>query len=68
MISKETFCSALRMILEQEEIDRKFSDALALVGDGYYVFGDRNKYYAALLMVLKEAVNDQYDYIWLVAL
>lgn len=67
MISKETFCSALRMIIEQEEIDCKLSDALALVGDGYYIFGDRNKYYAALLMVLKEAVNDRYDYIgwWL---
>lgn len=67
MISRETFCNALQMIIEQEEIDRKLSESLALVGDGHYVFGGKNKYYAALLMVLKEAVNDQYDYIgwWL---
>lgn len=67
MISKETFCKALQMIQAQEETDRKFSDALDLVGDGHFVFGVKNQYYSALLMVLKEAVNDQYDYIewWL---
>ena len=31
------------------------------------MFGVNNKYYEALMMVLKETVNDQYDYIswWL---
>ena len=67
MISKETFCKALRMIREQEETDRKFSDALNLVGDGHYVFGVKNKCHAALLMVLQEAVNDRFNNIdwWL---
>lgn len=37
------------MIAEQGETDRKLSDALALVGDGYYVFGGKNKYYSITL-------------------
>lgn len=49
MISRETFCNTLRMIAEQGETDRKLSDALALVGDGYYVFGGKNKYYSITL-------------------
>jgi len=67
LISKETFCQALQMIKEQAEIDSKVGDILELVCDGYFVFGAHNKNLNALLMVLKEAVNDQYDYIkwWL---
>ena len=67
MISKEMFCKALRMIVEQEEINRRFAEALQLVGNGHYVFGTPNKYYDALLEVLKETVGDRYDYIswWL---
>lgn len=67
MISKETFCMALRMIKEQEETDQKFSNALNLVGNGYFVFGTDNQYRKALLMVLKEAVSDEFDNIdwWL---
>ncbi len=66
-ISKSTFCKALALIREQHEIDNKFSDALNLVGNGHFVFGTDNKYLEALLLVLKEAVNDKYDYIswWL---
>ena len=67
MISKELFCKALRMIVEQEEINRRFAEARQLVGNGHYVFGNPNKYYDALLEVLKETVGDRYDYIswWL---
>ena len=67
MITKELFCKALRMIVEQEEINRQFSVALQAVGNGHYVFGTPNKYYDALLEVLKETVGDKYDYIswWL---
>ena len=67
MLSKEGFCKALQMIKEQESIDEQFSKALNLVGDGHFVFGAENKYLMALRDVLKEAVNDQYDYIdwWL---
>lgn len=67
MISKETFCKALQMIQEQSETDAKFGRALDLVGDGHYVFGVKNKYFEALLLVLEEAMNDKYDYIdwWL---
>ena len=66
-LSKEGFCKALQMIKEQESIDEQFSKALNLVGDGHFVFGAENKYLMALRDVLKEAVNDQYDYIdwWL---
>ena len=67
MITKETFCAALGQILEQREIDAKVGAALESVGDGHFVFGCKNRYLTALLLVLKEAVNDQYDYIdwWL---
>lgn len=67
MLSKETFCKALELVLEQERIDNAFSDALQTVGNGHYVFGSPNKNYEALMLVLKEAVNDRYDYIswWL---
>ena len=53
MLSKETFCEALRKIQAQKDRDEQFSKALTLMGDGHFVF--------------KEAVNDQYDYIswWL---
>ena len=67
MISKETFCKALNMIKEQDETNQKFSDAVQLVGDGYFAFGTDNQYLTALLMVMKEAVDDRFDYIdwWL---
>lgn len=67
MLSKKTFCEALRKIQAQREIDEKFSEALQTVGNGYYVFGSENLSLAALRDVLKESVNDQYDYIewWL---
>ncbi len=67
MISKETFCKALELILEQEKTDQEFSDALQKVGKGHFVFGTENKDFDALMLVLKEGVNDKYDYIswWL---
>ena len=67
VLSKKTFCEALRKIQAQREIDEKFSEALQTVGNGYYVFGSENLSLAALRDVLKESVNDQYDYIewWL---
>ena len=67
MLSKEGFCKALQKIKEQESIDEQFSKALDLVGNGHFVFGTENKYLLALRDVLKETVNDQYDYIdwWL---
>lgn len=58
MISKALFCKALRMIVEQEEINRKFAESLQMVGNGHYVFGTPNKYYDALLEVLRETVGD----------
>ena len=61
MISKELFCKALRLIREQEATDEDFGRALQKVGNGHFVFGIENKYRQALLMVLKETMNDQYD-------
>lgn len=65
-ISKECFCAALRSIKEQDAIYEEVADSMQKVFDGCFVFGD-NKYLDALLFVLKEAINDQYDYItwWL---
>ena len=60
MLSKETFCTALRMIKEQEKIDEAFTDALALICDGHSVYGTKNKCLSALRLVLKEAVHDRY--------
>ena len=67
MISKKCFCDAIQMIQEQNEIDHQFGTALQLVGNGHFAYGTENKYLRALLEVLKEAMNDQYDYIswWL---
>ena len=67
MISKETFCTAFSLIKQQAAINTEFSLALEKVGDGHFIFGTDNKYLEALLMVLKEAINDKYDYIdwWL---
>jgi len=66
-ISKETFCKALALIKEQEVIDDNFSNALQTVGNGFIAFGSENKYLEALFLVLKETMNDKYDYIswWL---
>lgn len=66
-ISKKTFCKALALIQEQEQINEQFGEALNLVGDGFFLFGAENRNLEALLLVLKEAMNDQYDYIdwWL---
>ena len=40
-MAKETFCAALRQILEQREVDEKITAALELVG--HYVFGCKNR-------------------------
>ena len=55
------------MIGEQEAINEEVAKALSKVMDGCCTFGCDNKWLEALLMVLKEAVHDQYDYIgwWL---
>ena len=67
MISKETFCTAFSLIKQQAAINTEFSLALEKVGNGHFIFGTDNKYLEALLVVLKEAINDKYDYIdwWL---
>lgn len=67
MISKETFCKALALLQEQDKLNHVFSKALELMGNGAFVFGSEDRYKEALLLVLAEAVNDQYDYIewWL---
>lgn len=67
IISKELFCKALRMLREQEQIDNAFEDALQTVGSGFFIYSAENKYKEALLLILNESVNSQYDYIdwWL---
>lgn len=67
MITKGTFCKCLNLIQEQESINEQFGNALDLVGNGYFVYGTENRYLTALLLVLKETMNDRFDYIgwWL---
>lgn len=67
MISKELFCKAMNMLLEQDKIDNEFSNILQKYGNGFLPFGADNKCREALLLVLKEDINDQYNYIdwWL---
>ena len=67
VISKELFCRAIRLLKEQEAIDAEFGEALQMVGNGHFVYGTENKYREVLLMVLRYAANDLYDYIdwWL---
>ena len=38
MLSKKTFCEALRKIQAQRKRDAQFSEALNLEGDGHFVF------------------------------
>ena len=66
-ISKELFCKAIHLLQEQEAVDDEFGRVLQKVGNGHFVFGTENRYREALLMVLKDGLNDQYDYIdwWL---
>lgn len=64
MLSKETFCKALRLIKEQEEVDRQFSKALQMVGNGHYVFGTPDRCLDAALLILVEAVGDKHEYIY----
>ena len=67
LISKEVFCQALELIQQQDEINHKFSEALQELGDGFFLFGVQNKYLDAVLLVLREAMDDRYEYIswWL---
>ena len=66
LLTKETFCKALRMIQEQEKVNDEVCKALSKVAD-CFTFGCDNLWLQALRMVMKEAVNDKYDYIewWL---
>lgn len=67
IVSKETFCNALRLIQRQKEKEHRFSLAINLMGDGHFVFGSPNHYLDAALIVLREALNDKHEYIdwWL---
>lgn len=67
VISKETFSKALELMKEQESVNEKVSKTLNLVGNGHFAFSGGAQYYEALMLVLKEAVGDKYDYIswWL---
>lgn len=67
MISKETFCKALQLIQKQKSVNERVGNALNLVGNGHFIFSGGEQYHEALMLVLKEASCDRYDYIswWL---
>ena len=54
MLSRETFCEALRKIQAQKDRDEQFSKALTLMGDGHFVFEGGAPLLAALLDVRSE--------------
>ena len=54
MLSKETFCEALRKIQAQKNRDEQFSKVLTLMGDGHFVFEGGAPLLAALLDVLRK--------------
>ena len=62
IISKENFCKVIALIREQEAIDEKISDALSEVCGSYIIYGVDNRYLTALRLILKEALDDKYDY------
>lgn len=66
-ISKETFCKVMALIREQETTDKKISDALSKVCGSHIIYGVDNRYLVALRLILKEVLDDKYDYIewWL---
>lgn len=66
-INQKLYILRVSHFVQGRFIDEQFSKALDLVGNGHFVFGAENKYLLALRDVLKESVNDQYDYIdwWL---
>lgn len=59
MLSKETFCEALRKIQAQKDRDEQFSKALTLMGDGHFVFEGGAPLLAALLDVLTSGITEQ---------
>lgn len=63
MISKETFVKTIHMIQEQDRINEQMDGVLNLFCDRSFGFNSEDKNRKALMMVLKEALNDQYDYI-----
>ena len=67
VLTKEDFCKIIAMIQEQQKKISDFNDALDKICDGWPVFDTENKYLEALLLTLKEAIGDKYDYIswWL---
>lgn len=67
VISKNTFCNALRDIRKQLDIYTEVEKNLSKVMTGHFVIGSENLFLLALMSVLKEGVNDKYDYIdwWL---
>lgn len=55
------------MIVEQEAIYDEVANSLSKVIDGHCILGCNNKYLDALVMILEEAMRDEYSYIgwWL---
>lgn len=66
-ISKDLFVKIIKLIQEQHSTNVTVSDALELVCDSRVVFGANNKFYEALMLLLKTLCNDIHNYIewWL---
>ena len=63
MITKETFVKAVRLMQEQDRINDQVDAALDLFCDRGFGFNARDKNREAIMLILKESLNDQYDYI-----
>ena len=67
MITFDLFDKIINAIKEQDKIDQDVSDALELICDSWVMMNTKNKIYGALSELLKEAMQDEGDYIgwWL---
>lgn len=67
MISREIFNNCLISLSEQKELDDKLSEALTPFCDSTVYFGVNNYTKDALLDLLKDVCNDEFDFIrwWL---
>lgn len=67
MLKKNTFVKIINLISRQEERHKEVEKALDLITDGHSVFTGSELYYDALMLALKDAMNDSEDYIswWL---
>ena len=67
MISKETFCTVIALMQEQDQVNEQVEQALELVAERVFFLGAHDRYRKSVLILLKEIFHDRFDYLswWL---